>query len=77
MFLNLPRHERNTLLRAIQTAKNLLTKSVSPKVCIDNLKNTTSSVYYYIFILNHIYNVAHSSQNCKLKIQLSFCTILL
>jgi len=53
MFLDLPRHEGNTLLRAIQTAKDLLAQSVSPKVCIDNLKNPPLAVYYYIIYFKH------------------------
>lgn len=68
MLLDLPRHEGETLLRAIQTAKDLLTESVSPIVCIDNLKNSTLAVYYYIFILNHIYNLTNFLVKVKKKV---------
>ena len=57
MKFYLPRHEGYTLLRAVQTAKDLLAESVSPIISIDNLKNPPLAVYYYIFILNHVINI--------------------
>ena len=77
--LNLPRHESKTLLWAIQTAKDLLTESVSPIVCINNLKNATATVYYYIviFYLNQAYTIAKKSPFVKPKILLFFWIILL
>jgi len=59
VLLNLPRHESDTLLRAIQTAKNLFAQSIGLVGRIDDLKNLTFSVNYYIIILNHINNIAH------------------
>ena len=49
MRLNLPRHESNTLLRAVLTAKDLLTESVVLEQTND-LKNLTESVNYYIIL---------------------------
>ena len=64
MFLNLPRHESNTLLTAVLTAKDLFAQSVSSKVCINNLKDSPLAVYYYVFILNHtiLYHILAKSQ---------------
>ena len=59
VLLNLPRHESDTLLRAIQTAKNLFAQSIGLVGRIDDLKNLTFAVNYYIIILNHINNIAY------------------
>jgi len=57
VFLDLPRHESKTLLRAVQTAKDLLAQSVSPIVSVKNLKDPPLAVYYYVIVFNHINNI--------------------
>jgi hypothetical protein len=68
MFFDLPRHEGETLLRAVKTAKDLLAQSVSPIVGVENLKNPPLAVYYYVIVFNHRNNIKTKPRKRKKKV---------
>tara|TARA_R100000656_G_scaffold53624_1_gene42369 strand:- start:96 stop:296 length:201 start_codon:yes stop_codon:yes gene_type:complete len=51
MFFYLPRHESDTLLTAVLTAKDLFAQPISAEVWVDYLKDISCLVCYYIFNL--------------------------
>ncbi len=55
MLFDLRRHESNTLLRAVQTAKDLPVCSCRAEVRVDHLKNSPLAIYYYIIDFKHNY----------------------
>lgn len=77
MFFDLPRHEGETLLRTVKTAKDLLAQSVSPIIGVENLKNPPLAVHYYVIVFNHTNNIKAKPRKHKKKVQLFSCTILL
>ena len=77
MFLNLPRHESNTLLTAVLTAKDLLAQPISAEVWVDYLKDISCLVCYYIFYFQHttIYHIPAKSQGLGASFFLFFYPI--
>ena len=77
MFLNLPRHESNTLLTAVLTAKDLFAQPIGAVVWVDYLKDISCLVCYYIFYFQHttIYHIPAKSQGLGASFFLFFYPI--